>query len=615
MAATFDRPLRSGAFPLLALVAATASLYLARELLIPVALAVLFSFLLAPAVRRIESLGLGRGLSAIVALALFLAGIGAVGWSAGNQVVSLAGKLPEYRENIANKLQTLNASPKGALGKAARALKELESEASGQPKGAGPEKPPPPTPAAVPTTPVEVMGKLGFPLLTLIAMAVAVIVLTALMLVHRHDLRDRVIRLVGAGHIHLTTQAMEEAGGRVSRYLLMQLIVNACYGVPLGVALYFIGIPNAPLWGLLALLLRFVPYVGAPIAALLPIALAFAISDGWELVAWTVGVIAALDLTIAYVIEPWLYGESTGLSPIAVIFSAMFWTWLWGPIGLLLATPITVCIFVTARYIPQWGFMNVILGADPALPAPVRFYQRLVALEYEEALDMAEQFVKEQGLAALYDCVLMPALLTAKRDRLRFSLDEQRERCVFDGLLRIAEELNDKKPADEKSEDKKAEDKKAEDKKADDKKADDKSSGEKATLAAAPAVCIAPAHDDADYIAAVMLARLLEPERFEALLLPKEMLASELLDRAGANPDKALCISAVPPSAAANASYLCKRLRQRFPQQKIVVALWHAESNLEHTKQRLLDAGANEVVTRLPDALERLRLVAPPRAG
>jgi hypothetical protein len=422
-------------------------------------------------------------------------------------------------------------------------------------------------------------------------MAVAVIVLTALMLVQRDDLRDRVIRLVGAGHIHLTTQAMEDAGGRVSRYLLMQLVVNACYGIPLGAALYFIGVPNALLWGLLAMLLRFIPYLGAPTAALLPITLAFAISNGWELVAWTIAVIVVLDFTIAYVVEPWLYGESTGLSPAAVVFSAMFWTWLWGPIGLLLATPLTVCISVVGRYIPQWSFLSVMLSGEPALPAPVRFYQRLVALEYEEALDLAEQFVKEHGLASLFECVLLPALLMAKRDRLRVSLDERRERFVFDSLLRLAEELNDRIPGDEKADGKRSSDDKA----------------AEAPPGSTFAVCIAPAQDDADYIAAVMLARLIDPAGYQSFLMPKEMLAAELVDRVAERTCNPLCISAVPPEAAANAAYLCKRLRSRLPQQKIVVALWHAEGNVERIKQRLVDAGADQVVTRLPEALERLR--------
>jgi predicted PurR-regulated permease PerM len=613
MASTAVRPLRAGVPPLLVLALATASLYLAREVLIPLALAVLFTFLLSPAVRRIETIGLRRGLATVVSIAVFLAGIGVVGWVAGNQVVSLAGKLPEYRENIAKKLKTLHAPAQGDLGKAAKALKELETEASGQSKEAAAQKPPPPKPAAVPTTPLEMIGKLGVPLLTLIAMAIAIIVLTALMLVQRDDLRDRIIRLVGAGHVHLTTKAMEDAGGRVSRYLLMQVVVNACFGIPLAVALYFIGIPNALLFGLLGFLLRFIPYLGAPAAALLPITLAFAISDGWELVTWTVGVIAVLDFTIAYVIEPWLYGESTGLSPAAIVFSALFWTWLWGPIGLLLATPMTVCISVVGRYIPQWNFMTVILSDEPVLPAPVRFYQRLVALEYEEALDLAEEHVKEHGLLSLFDSVVMSALLLAKRDRMRFSLDERRERFVFDGLLRIVEELNEKGEA--KADKKKPDGEQAVDKKSGDTKTGEPEITDKATLASLPAIRIAPAQDDADYIAAVMLARSIAPEHYEALLLPRELLAAELLDQIAAHPDNALVISAVPPSAASNAAYLCKRIRQRFPQQKIVVAIWHANTNIDRVKQRLIDAGADEVVTRLPDALERIRLVSPQRAG
>ena len=601
MAAYLARAPLSSTPPFLALVVVVASLYLAREVIIPLALAMLFGFLLAPATRRLESLKLGRTLSTLVSVAVFIAVIVSVGWVAGKQIVSLASKLPEYKHNITQKLNAMRAPPKGALGKAAEALKEIESEASGKPKppaGSAPEKAPPQKPAvsALPTTPLELIGKLGVPLLTLLGMVVAIAVITTLMLLQRDDLRDRLIRLVGEGKIHLTTQAIEDAAGRVSRYLLMQLVVNACYGVPLAVALYFIGLPNALLFGLLAMVLRFIPYLGAALAASLPIVLAFAISEGWATVFWTAGAIAILEFVTAYVIEPWLYGESTGLSPIAIVFSAIFWTWLWGPIGLLLATPLTVCISVTGRYLPQLGFLNVILGAEPVLPPQVRFYQRLVALEYEEALDLAEQFAREQGLPAFYDRVLLPALVLAKRDRERYSLDEKRERFVFESLQRIVEELTEARTNGK----------------------DGKESATPEKLekpSAAPAICIIPAHDEADYIAGSMLARLLAPEHFEALLLPKEQLAGEMLDRVAEHCDKAVCISAVPPSAAANASYLCKRLRRRFPQQKILVALWSANGDLEHLQRRLHDAGADEVVTRLPEAVERARLVAPAGAG
>jgi predicted PurR-regulated permease PerM len=579
MATRAEPAWRSSATPLLAVVVATTVLYLAREVVIPFALAVLLAFLLAPLVRRFESLRLWRVPSVLLSVALGMAVVSGVGWVAADQAVSLAGKLPEYKDNISRKMKDLRAQPSGDLGKAAKAIKELEGEAADEPSQA-PAKPKAQKPQVnVPTTPLEIISTLGVPLAALLLGTIAVVVITTLMLLQRHDLRDRLVRLVGEGQVHVTTQAMEDAGGRVSRYLLSLLVVNLCYGLPIGVALYFIGIPNALLWGLLSTVLRFIPYIGAPAAAIMPVALAFAIGEGWGLVAWTVGAIVAVDLVIAYVVEPWLYGARTGLSPIAIVLGAIFWTWLWGPFGLLLATPITVCIVVVARYIPNLEFLSIILSADPVLPPPVRFYQRLVALEYDDAYDLAEHFAREQGLAALYDCVLMPALVLAKRDRQRHSLDEERERFIVDSMLRIVEELGEGAPAG---------------------------------AAHAHALCIVPAHDDADQVAGVMLARLLVPEHCHALVIPRALLAAEILDRVAETCDQAVLVSAVPPAAATNSSYLCKRLRNRFPQMKIIVALWNAETdNLARATERLHASGANEVVTTLSSALERIRLVTP----
>jgi predicted PurR-regulated permease PerM len=578
MAAHAEPVWRSSATPLLAVVVATTVLYLAREVIIPFALAVLLAFLLAPLVRRFESLGLGRVPAVLLSVALGMAVVTAVGWVAADQAVSLAGKLPEYKDNVSRKMKDLRAPPTGDLGKAAKAIKELEGEASDGRRQAPAPKPEAPG-VQVPTTPLEIISILGVPLVALLLGTAAVVVITTLMLLQRHDLRDRLVRLVGEGQVHVTTQAMEDAGGRVSRYLLSLLVVNVCYGAPIGLALHFIGIPNALLWGLLSAVLRFVPYIGAPAAAIMPVALAFAIGEGWELVAWTVGAIVAVDLVIAYVVEPWLYGARTGLSPIAIVLGAIFWTWLWGPFGLLLATPITVCIVVVARYIPNLEFISIILGADPVLPPPVRFYQRLVALEYDDAYDLAEQFAREQGAAGLFEGMLMPALLLAKRDRRRHALDEERERFVVESMLRIVEELGGSAPA-----------------------------GGSATHA----LCVVPARDDADHVAGVMLARLLVPERCDALVLPRDLLAAEILDRVAGACDKAVLISAVPPAAATSSSYLCKRLRHRFPKMKIVVAMWHAESaNLDRATERLRAAGADEVVTTLSGALERIRLVVP----
>ncbi|MBV8033298.1 MAG: AI-2E family transporter [Betaproteobacteria bacterium] len=579
-----QRLVRLPGWRMLLIVVVVAVLYAAREVLIPLALAILFSFLLWPAVRRLERIGVPRKAGTVIVIVLSVALVAGIASFAGNQAVSLAGKLPEYRENIVRKLEALRTPPKGSLGKAAQAIKEIEQEVKpGAKEGAPRPERPAPSASAVPTTALQLIGKLGVSLLGLLASVIAVVVLTALMLLQRDDLRDRLVRLVGEAHVHVTTQAMEDAGQRVSRYLLMQLLVNACYGVPLATALHFIGLPNALLFGLLATVLRFVPYLGAAIAASLPILLSFAISEGWETIAWTVGCIATLEFLTAYVVEPWLYGESTGLSPLAIVCAAIFWTWLWGPIGLLLATPLTVCLAVVGRHLPQLGFFHVLLGVEPVLPAPMRLYQRLVAMEYEEALELAEAHSRERGPLALCDELMLPALLIAKRDRLRSSLDERHEAFVFGGLRRIVEESEpglDPQPPARREE----------------------------------TIAIVPARDESDYIAALILARAAENERYGARVLPCERLAAEQLEDLAANEDRGICISAVPPSAAANAAYLCKRLRRRLPNAKILVALWHANTNVEALKRRLREAGADEVVTRLPEALERIRLIVPQAA-
>lgn len=579
MATHADGAGRSSAMPLVMLVSIVAALYFARQVVIPFALAVLFAFLLAPLARRLEMLRLGRGPAAIVSVLAAIAVVGGVGWVAVNQAVSLAVKLPEYKENIARKVREVREAPTGDFGKAAEALKELESATGGAGAAQAPEKPAAPAPSQVdvPDTPLEIVATLGVPFAYLALGSLAIVIITTLMLVQRLDLRDRVVRLAGQARMHVTTQAIEEAGARVSRYLLSLLVVNVCYGTLLGIAFWWLGIPNALLWGLLSTLLRFVPYIGVPTAALMPLALAFATSEGWALVAWTGGVILTVVLVIAHVVEPLLYGARTGLSPIAIIFGAIFWTWLWGPVGLVLATPITVSIVVLARYIPRFEFLSIILSADPVLPAPVRFYQRLVAFEQDEAAELAEAFAREHGPVAMYESLLLPALVLAKRDRQRLALDDRRERFILEALERIAEETGESPPQ----------------------------------APARASLCIVPAQDEYDHFAGTLLARSLAPERYSALLLPNDLLAAEILDRVGEACDKAVCISAVPPSAAANASYLCKRLRKRFPAMKIVAAVWMADTNVAHLTERLRAAGADEVVTRLPEAVERVRLVAP----
>jgi predicted PurR-regulated permease PerM len=547
---------------MLALVIVVAVLYLAREVLIPLALAILFSFVLAPGVRFLERLHLGRIASTFIMVIAGVAVLGAIGALATNQAISLAAKLPEYRHNIAAKIQALRSPGSGDLGKAAEALKELEKQAA-------PERPP----LAVketPGSPHEAFVAFIAPIAVPFATALAVVVFTMLMLLNRDAMRERLIGLVGAGRINLTTQALNEVGDRVGRYLYMQLVVNALFGIPFGIALYFIGIPNAMLWGLLGILLRFIPYAGVWIAVAMPATLAFAISNDWTMVGWTLGVFLSLELVLVNVVEPLLYGRSAGLAPMAIIISALFWTWLWGPIGLLLATPLTVCVAVMGRYIPEMGFLNTILGVEPVLTPPARLYQRLIAYDQEDAAELADKYVKEKNLTAFYDEVVIPALGLVERDRHRGALEPEAERSIFDNLREILEETAAEHP-------------------------------HRQSLP----VCIVAAHDEADQIAGMTLAI-----ESGASLVPFPLLANEVMQEIEKTGCKAVCLSAVPPHAATHASYLAKRLRRRFPKLKIIVALWTSLENIEHSKERLKSAGVDAVVTNIPEAVQHVRDLA-----
>jgi predicted PurR-regulated permease PerM len=543
------------------LLAVAAILYLAREVLIPLALAILAAFLLAPLVRQLERLRLGRIGATFIAVVLGFSLIGGVGWVAARQALSLAEKLPEYRENIRAKIRSVRGQQESAIGKAAEAIKDLESEAA-------PEAPQPMPVTETPPNAFAAFAEWIGPFVKPVGTALAVIVFTILLLLNRESMRERLVGLIGPRRINVTTEAMREASFRVSRYLYMQLVVNALFGIPFGIALYLIGIPNAMLWGLLGTLLRFVPYAGVWVAAALPTALAFAIFDGWTHVAWTIGVFLFLELLLVNVAEPWLYGRSAGLSPIAIILAALFWTWLWGPVGLLLATPLTVCVVVMGRYIPELGYLNVLLGVEPVLSPEARFYQRLSARDQDEAVALAEEFAKENGTLGLFDTLIIPALALIETDRHRGVLAPESERFAFDTIGQILDAI----PVDE--------------------------------PAAAPRarVCIVPARDEADQLAGAMLARVLPG----AQLLSAESLAGEMLEQIARDGCTTICVSAVPPHAASHAAYLTRRLKKRLPKLRIVVGLWTSEAG-ERIKSRLSAAGVDEVATRLDEAVSHLR--------
>jgi len=581
-----------------AIVVVVAALYLGRDILIPLALAILLSFMLAPVVIRLRRLGLGRipaVLAVVMLLFVALLGLGAI---VGSQVVHLADNLPTYEWNLRSKIRDLRiAIPSGGvvertsemLRDLGQELEEATAPAESEAKPGAEAEAPKPVPVQVQepqAPPLQTLRELGGPLVAPIATAGLVVVFVIFMLLQREDLRDRVIRLLGAKDVARATEAMDDAAKRISRYLLMQLVINILYGIPVGVGLYFIGVPNPVLWGLLATVLRFIPYVGPVIAALFPIALSFAVAPGWTLPLLTIALFVTLELFSNNVLEPWLYGSSTGLSPVAVLVAAVFWTALWGPVGLLLSTPLTVCLVVLGRHVPQLGFFHVLLGDEPALAPELKFYQRLLARDPEEATEVAEEYLEGEPLDKLYDAVIMPALGLAEQDRLRGSLDRETVQEIAQDTIGVVEEL-------------------AED--------EEQASDEAAVSDAGTVLCIG-ARNALDEAAAAMLAHLLQRGGLDASTVAREAIAGRNLARLEREGVALICLSHVNPAATQHAHRLTRRLRQHFgPEVRIMVGLWSAKPPAAEAREELLRAvGADLLATSLGQAVRQITEGAEP---
>jgi predicted PurR-regulated permease PerM len=374
---------------LIIVVVVVGALYFARDVFVPLALALLLSFALGPLVMMLRRWRFGRVpsvIAAVVLASLIIFGIGSV---IGSQLAGLAENLPQYRYNMVEKIHSLRGAAVGSgiLGSVSKMLDDLKKEISrpaepppapdrlGGPSASPNQQKPVPVEIRQPAeTPAEVIQEVAGPLLPPLAMTGIVVVFVIFFLLQREDLRDRFIRLAGARDLNRTTRALDDAASRLSRYLLTQCAINACFGVLIGFGLWLIGVQSPLLWGLLAMLLRFVPYVGPVIAASFPAAVAFAVDPGWSTLFWTIGLFLLVEPIMGQVVEPWLYGHSTGLSPVAVVVAAAFWTWLWGPIGLLVSTPLTLCLVVIGRHVERLEFLNIALGNKPALEAEESFY-------------------------------------------------------------------------------------------------------------------------------------------------------------------------------------------------------------------------------------------------
>jgi len=434
--------------------ATVAGLYFGREVLVPIALAFLLSFVLAPIVRRLQSWYFPR-IAAVSIVAIFaFATIFGLGAFMVSQVSQLANDLPRYQSTLKDKIQSLQgvATGAGPLERASDVLKDLKKQLD-KPAGAPTAEPslsgqvqssrPIPVEVRQPDPgALQVLAALIEPLIHPLTTTGIVVIFVIFILLQQSDLRNRLVRLAGAKDLHRTTAALDDAGQRLSRLFLTQLALNASFGLVIGVALWLIGVPSAPLWGMLAMIMRFVPYIGALISAIFPLVLAAAVGPGWTMVLTTAALFLIAEVVVGQVIEPMIYGHSTGLSPVAVITAATFWTWLWGPIGLILATPLTTCLVVLGRHVEQLKFLQVMFGDEPPLTPAELIYQRMLARDPTEAADQARIVLKEKPLAAYYDEILLEGLRLAQADARRGLLDDDRLHRIRDVVAEIVDDLS-----------------------------------------------------------------------------------------------------------------------------------------------------------------------------
>ena len=454
---------------LVVLIGVAAILHIGQDVFLPLAVSLLLTFALAPIVSFLRKRSLPKIPAVILTVFLAFAAIALFSAVVATQVTSLAQNIPTYQYNILEKVRSLRDVGVGGgimdrlSGAVERVGAELEKSAPQLPGSATAEPPqrePLPVEVVTRQSPIDTLKNVIVALVSPFATAGLIVVVVIFMLLEREDLRDRFIRLVGHGDLHRTTAALEDAGKRVGSYLLMQLVVNIIYAIPITIGLWLLGIPNALLWGLLTLVLRFVPYIGPAIGMMLPLFLALAIAPGWSLVLWTAGLFLVMELISNNVLEPWLYGSRTGLSPLAIIVSAIFWTWLWGPLGLILSTPLTVCLVVLGKHVPQFEFLDVLLGNKPVLEPHARLYQRLLAGDPDVATDNAEDFLEDEYLVDYYEKVGIPALLLGEQDRQRGVMHEQQRvrfsasaQTLVANLAEIAEEEeNEEEDGQEKAE-------------------------------------------------------------------------------------------------------------------------------------------------------------------
>lgn len=570
-----------------------AILYYAKPVLMPFALAVLLSFLLSPIVDALCHVGVKRSISVVLVVLLMFSISGMVVWGVARQINTLANELPAYKGNIRQKLVDLRSAGKGSpLEKIRQTIRELRGELKRHDKREQQLTNTPPQigePAPVPSeekpVPVVVQGeKQGTwswpsavgPIFESLAKAFLVVVLVVFMLLRRRELRNRIIALFGYPHMPTTTRAVDEASGRISRYLLMQTIINSTFGLCVGLGLSFIGVPYALLWGFLAGLLRFIPYVGPWLGTSMPLLLSLAVFPGWLQPLLVICLFVVLELTINMAMEPLLYGHSAGVSEVALLLSVAFWTWIWGPVGLALATPLTVCVVVLGKYVPELGFIQLLMGDQPAIETHLLLYQRMLAGDQAEALEIVRDYARSHKLSEVYDDLLIPVLLSAKRDQPSGGSEE--ESAFVTATVRLLTEKAAgwvKRGATPKNENRQC-------------------------------LIAAPADGILDKLALEMLAKLVAP-RIDIEVLSPEILSAEMIDQVEKGHPAVLVVGSLRPGSAAEARYLCKRFRARFgPSLKVVLARFGSYTEPQQAQQFLSASGADTLASTLSETRNQI---------
>lgn len=574
-----------------------AALYFGREVFVPVALAILFSFVLAPLVKGLQKLRVPRALAVFAVVLIAFATLAALTMAMVGQATQLAADLPTYQSTIRAKIAALKGSgpESGVLSRAADVLQDLGKELD-RPKAnpSAPDERPSRARDGRPI-PVEVhqpepgalktLQAFLSPLIHPLTTTGIVLIFVVFILLKREDLRNRFIRLTGTYDLQKTTAAFDDAAKRLSRLFLTQLIVNAGFGVVIGCGLWAIGVPSALLWGILAAILRFIPYLGAILSAVFPMVIAASVDPGWMMLALTAALFVIAEPLVGHVIEPLAYGRSTGLSPVAIVVAATFWTWLWGPIGLVLATPLTVCLVVLGRHVERLEFLDVMLGDRPPLSAPEIFYQRILAGDPAEAADKAEEVLKERSLSAYYGEVALEGLRLAAADEARGVLDAPRRNQILASIREVVEDLSDhddRRPLlDDAAADPETE--------ATVEQTDEREGAsdlpvltvgelKEAFRDGGGVVCIG-ARSQLDEAAALMVSQILGKHGLAADALPPTTLLTTGLDRLAEQNPALICLCSIAPQGVSQMKYAVRRLRRRIPAAILVVGQLAQASN------------------------------------